>query len=566
MGVRIRTGAVLAVVTLAGVVPVGPSAARAETDGGAPATVSVRLDGLDGAVGAAGAEGPDGAGTLSVPTRAPMPFTMLALELGPEVGARVRTSADGTTWDPWIDMEVMEPDVGPDGGATEADAARPGGRRVTEATWVGPSRWLQVALDGGDPAEVDAVLIDSDGLSTGVRTSGGEPPDPTPAVSEQASRAAVARPAIISRREWGADESLRRGRPVVAPTARYAVVHHTAGSNSYTRAEAAAVVRGIYHYHTQSLGWDDIGYNILVDRYGRIFEGRAGGLDRAVVGAHAKGFNTGSIGVALLGEFTSSAPPTEGLGAVAAAIAWKFTVHGIGTAGTVRVVSGGSDRYAEGTVVDLPPIVGHRDVGRTACPGNAYYGQMGLLRRSVELRGAPSSPTKAAFSDIGDSVHAGAITTLAASRVTAGCGGGRYCPHARISRAEAVTLLHRALGRGDGSGQRFRDVPAGHTHARSIAAAVDAGTISGYPDGTFRPDATLRRDQMASLVARSAGLARVPGQHFGDVPWVSPHLANVNAIGKAGISNGCGGGNFCPERWVNRGQMASIIVRMLERR
>jgi hypothetical protein len=565
MGGQVRRASALAVLLVAATAPVIPAGAQTGDEAPIPATVSARLDGLPVPMRAAAAAGTE---QVSEPAEAPLPFSMVGLDLPAEATARFRTSPDGTTWDPWEPVETLEFDDGPDlGTPEEAAAAAFGTRQVSDAIWVGEARFLQVAVEGGSPADVGAVFIDSNGLSADAAAAG--PIDPSPeatAPEEMMSAAAASRPPIISRQGWGANESLRKGRTAHAPAARYAVVHHTAGSNRYTRAEAPAVVRGIYHYHTRSLGWDDIGYNFLVDRYGRIFEGRAGGIDKAVIGSHARGFNTGSIGVAMLGEFTSAAPPTEALGAVAAVIAWKFRVHGIGTGGTVRVVSGGSDRYRQGVAVNLPPIVAHRDVGRTECPGNAYYRQMSLLRQSVQLRGAPTTGRPGQFNDIGGSVHAGSIQRLAASGVTGGCGNGRFCPDHRITRGQAVTILNRSLGRRPGGGAPFRDVPASHPHSGSIAAAVGAGWISGYPNGTFRPDDTLTREQTASVLARAAGLARVPGQRFRDVPWSSPHLANVNAIGRSGIASGCGGGRFCPRDRVTRGQMATWTVRMLDRR
>ena len=97
-----------------------------------------------------------------------------------------------------------------------------------------------------------------------------------------------------------------RKKPAYADALRFAVVHHTAGSNSYSRAQSASIVRGIERYHVLANGWDDIGYNFLVDKYGQVFEGRWGGVDRNVVGAHAQGFNQGSAGVALIGTYDSA--------------------------------------------------------------------------------------------------------------------------------------------------------------------------------------------------------------------------------------------------------------------
>ena len=121
-------------------------------------------------------------------------------------------------------------------------------------------------------------------------------------------------PAIVPRSGWSADEKIRRSTPSFASVIRLAVVHHTAGANGYTAAQSPAIVRAIELYHVKGNGWNDIGYNFLVDRFGTVFEGRFGGIERNVVGAHAEGFNTGSVGVAVMGEYSSPRRLCEGSG------------------------------------------------------------------------------------------------------------------------------------------------------------------------------------------------------------------------------------------------------------
>src|SRR6185369_8022061 len=113
-------------------------------------------------------------------------------------------------------------------------------------------------------------------------------------------------PKIISRAGWRANDEILRGKPRYAGRVYFAVVHHTAGSNSYSAAQSPAIVRAIELYHVKANGWNDIGYNFLVDKYGQVFEGRYGGMERAVIGAHAEGFNTGSVGVAVIGNYSST--------------------------------------------------------------------------------------------------------------------------------------------------------------------------------------------------------------------------------------------------------------------
>jgi hypothetical protein len=87
---------------------------------------------------------------------------------------------------------------------------------------------------------------------------------------------------IISRAQWGADESIRSRAPMYDNGIKAGIVHHTAGVNDYAQQDSAAIVRSIYAYHTHTLGWSDIAYNALVDKYGQVFEGRFGGMTRPV--------------------------------------------------------------------------------------------------------------------------------------------------------------------------------------------------------------------------------------------------------------------------------------------
>ena len=164
-------------------------------------------------------------------------------------------------------------------------------------------------------------------------------------------------------------------------------MHHTVSSNSYGPGDSAAMIRGMYFFHTNSNGWCDIGYNFLIDRYGQIFEGRFGGGHKAVIGAHAGGFNSFTTGVAMIGTFDNSALPAPAYGALRDFLAWKLKYHGINPLGTVSVKVKDSDcncqRWPSGTVVTLPTIAGHRDLNSTGCPGAFVYGLLPQLRQDV---------------------------------------------------------------------------------------------------------------------------------------------------------------------------------------
>jgi hypothetical protein len=196
-------------------------------------------------------------------------------------------------------------------------------------------------------------------------------------------------PPIISRDDWGGNELLRRHSPRYAPAVRLVIVHHTATPNNYTPDQAAAIVRGIDVYHVRTNGWNDIGYNFLIDRFGRIYEGRYGGIARNVIGAHALGFNTGSVGIALIGNFMTARPPAAAVQALEKLIAWRLDLAHVDPVSTLTFVSGGSERWRAGTKVKLRAVSGHRDTGSTSCPGNYLYAQLNRIAYVAEQTGLP---------------------------------------------------------------------------------------------------------------------------------------------------------------------------------
>ncbi|WP_416979214.1 peptidoglycan recognition protein [Streptomyces sp. T028] len=191
------------------------------------------------------------------------------------------------------------------------------------------------------------------------------------------------RPSIVTRRGWGADESMREAGFRYTTTVKAAFVHHTATGNNYTCAQAPSAIRSIYRYHVKSMGWRDIGYNFLIDKCGTIYEGRAGGVAKAVMGAHTLGFNSNSMGVAVLGTFTSAKPNSATVKAIARLTAWKLGVFGANPKATTYLKSGGGNLYAKGKNVRLNVISGHRDGFATECPGKQLYGKLGTARSTA---------------------------------------------------------------------------------------------------------------------------------------------------------------------------------------
>lgn len=292
-------------------------------------------------------------------------FTLAGVRWRGSGDVQFRTRSTRGRWSSWR-AGAPEDEDGPDAGARERG---PAGWRVGNPWWVGESDRIQ-ARAVGNVTRVRAHLVWSPETRIPLRA-------PTATVT----------PPIVPRSSWSADEQIRRAPPGYAADVRFAIIHHTAGRNGYTRAEAAAIVKGIQLFHVQGNGWNDIGYNFLVDRFGTIYEGRFGGIDRNVVGAHAQGFNTGSVGIALLGTYGSTAPSAAAQEAIAQLIAWRLDVAHVDPTAFLTFVSGGSDRYATGIPVLLSGVSGHRDTGYTACPGDALYARLGTIAATARASG-----------------------------------------------------------------------------------------------------------------------------------------------------------------------------------
>ncbi|MEV2256686.1 peptidoglycan recognition protein [Streptomyces sp. NPDC050147] len=188
------------------------------------------------------------------------------------------------------------------------------------------------------------------------------------------------RPRIITRKGWGANEKIRERNFAYTKTVKAAFVHHSASGNNYRCSQASSLLRSIYRYHVKSSGWRDIGYNFAVDKCGNIYEGRAGGVAKPVLGAHTRGFNSNSMGIAVLGSFGSSSPPAASVKAIARLTAWKLGLYGANPRGKTYLRSGGGNLYKKGRNVRLHVISGHRDGFATECPGSRLYQKLGKAR------------------------------------------------------------------------------------------------------------------------------------------------------------------------------------------
>lgn len=248
--------------------------------------------------------------------------------------------------------------------------------QTSESVWTGPAQRVRVrATRAGATVtpQLSVVTIDP-----------GQSPNDNRVKLDAAGSGVPTMPTVITRAQWGADESLMTWAPEYAPTVKAAVIHHTADSNDYTCDQSAALVRATYYYHAVTNGWGDIGYNALVDKCGNIFEGRSGGLNLPAIGAHTGGFNTGTFGIAMIGDYTSVTPPAETVAAVSQMVGWKLSNSYDNPTGTVTLTGGGyGSTYPEGSNVTLPVIFAHRDVWNTDCPGNAGYAALDTIRSQV---------------------------------------------------------------------------------------------------------------------------------------------------------------------------------------
>jgi hypothetical protein len=311
-------------------------------------------------------------------------FDMVGLHWRGLGTVQFRTRSVAGRWSGWQRADPEGEDL-PNVGSAEARAAR--GWHVGNPYWTGSSDRIEYRLRG-QVERLRAYFVRSPEVRIPLRR-----------VSMTGS------PPLIDREAWGANEAIRRASPSYATALQFALVHHTAGSNSYTASQSAAMVRGIEVYHVKGNGWNDIGYNFLVDKYGQVFEGRYGGVDKPVIGAHAEGFNTGSVGVALLGTYGSSAPPAVARTALAKLLAWRLDIAHVDPESKLTWVSGGNARFASGTPVFIRAVSGHRDTGFTACPGAALYSQLDAIARQAESDGLPKLYAPSARGAVGGQVR-----------------------------------------------------------------------------------------------------------------------------------------------------------------
>ena len=369
---------------------------------------------------------------------------------GVRIYLRVRESG---SWSPWYLSEAA--DSGRDDRATPGTGEFvTGGADAIQASVVGSSlpAGLKLALvpsrpqgeevlDAGDltttqaaptPVIEDASAMENQGtqVDPAAMTLSASPawatqpaavsaaPAAAPALAPVATTANGLPVAVTTRAEWGANASYMSWDPEYA-RAGHVVVHHTAGTNSYSAGQSASIVRGIYYYHAVVLDWGDIGYNFLVDKFGTVFEGRSGSVaapaGRMSIGAHARGVNTGTMGISMMGDYSTVSPSDAQLSSVGKMAGWFLKRAGISdVTGWAGLHVWTTERYQAGSTISMPRILGHRDVGYTTCPGNVGYSKLGTIRAIAKAQGSSPQGGSSGASSTVPQDHPGAVALRSA--------------------------------------------------------------------------------------------------------------------------------------------------------
>jgi hypothetical protein len=443
-----------------------------------------------------------GGRVLLRPLRAPKRFNLVGLRWRgsgePAVALRVRR--EGGVWSDWTPVDT-DSDHGPDPGTGEPEAAG-----VSGPVWAGRADFVQYRSSRplrGLRLEFVNTLGDAtaaDRARTAVRAAASRAALAVAGALGQAVPSAGAgapQPGMVTRDEWGATENCVPRGPAAYGEVRAGFVHHTAGANTYSPEQGPSVVLAICQYHRNTRGWNDIGYNFLVDRYGKLYEGRAGGVDRAVVGAHTQGFNGQAFAVSNIGSFDGVSQTDEAMTAMARLIRWKLGVHGQPLGGTATLTSGGggSNRWPAGTSVQMRRISGHRDGNTTACPGSALYAQLPELRRRVEGVASDEGPLRLTLSRLPSRIVAGASIR----------------PRGRVSPPKPrvwIAIARRSNG-------RYRSY-------RSLRASASSGrfarSVRLWRTGTYRVRVKFAGDGVHRATTSDPAFVRVTRNRRGGVP------------------------------------------------
>ena len=433
-----------------------------------------------------------------------------------EIKIKVRLR-DAGRWSGWTVMEYHD-DHGPDPDSAEGRRARPG----SETLLVGDVDSVQVKVISKSPAPADMRLAVIDpgvasstaeqlpAIDTAQLDSADAGPASVPASApastlpssagdlELAAAAFTPKPVIYSRAQWGADERLRSKSSLKYYEVHAGFVHHTVNANDYRPEDVPAILRGIYAYHTKSRGWSDVGYNYLVDKFGRIWEGRAGGVDRPVVGAHTLGYNDDSFAMSAIGNFDTARPSSAMVQAYGALFGWKLSLHGVTASSQRQFV----------TSKNFPAVNGHRDAGSTACPGRYLYAKLPQIR------------------------------TLA-TQAQVGFGGRQL--ESDVTGVDQPDLLVRRASDGQGFVIALRKTATGYAKGKVRATGIDLSTQNlllnaGDWDRDGHSDMITRRTDTGSLYYRPG----IGNGTFGEAVEIGGGFGSVGLLAAVGDMTGDG--------------------------
>jgi hypothetical protein len=405
------------------------------------------------------------------------PFALAGLSWSGPAGARIelRSRCAGGRWGPWGIASVRG--HGPDAGGRAGDAL------YGEPLWLGTSDEVQVR--SSEPVRAVRVMFVAPPAASAGPAAAGAAALP---LAQPVLPAGPGQPPIIARAAWAGDGA----RPSAGPyygAVQLAFVHHTDNPNGYSAADVPGLILSIYEYHRYVRRWFDIGYNFVIDAFGRIWEAREGGIAEPVIGAQAGGYNAASTGVAMLGTFSAVLPPQPAIDALTQLLAWKLSLHGVPTQGEVVVevdpAAAFYTRFAPGQMVSLPRIAGHRQGDVTDCPGDDLYGALPAIRTRV---GAMTPlPPVATIQVSRGSVHPGRRVLV--SGILAGSDGtpigGARVKVQRIDGGGVVTTFERLITAADGSWATFvtpgRSLLVQAVHAQAPAIVSDVVAIALTP-------------------------------------------------------------------------------------
>ena len=379
---------------------------------------------------------------------------------------------------------------------------------------------------------------------------------------------------------------------------RHAIVHHTVNVNTYGEGKVADLLWDVQHYHMQTLGWDDIGYNFVIDRFGRIWQGREAELLEPIASGHTTGLNAESVGVAVLGTFTTDPVPDAVVDSLGKLLGWKLSLHGVDPLGHTLVRSTGGDYAEPGGMVDVRNVSGHLDNQATSCPGARLYDRLDEVRDAaaglvpvfghltpgytlddVTVTGwAIDRFTPAGTCAVEVVVDGGAPISLTADLEVEDldidypdAGSAHGFKHVVPIDLDTASIVVRAVA-GDGRSAdlmdltlfaTFIDVEPDRFFAPGVRFLREKELTTGTLPGLFEPMGWATRAQMATFLHRFMGEPEAAGvSPFEDLAEDAFYEVAVHWLHGAGITTGTTPTTFSPNELVTRGQMAAFLWRM----